>query len=75
MDNLNTNPDTWEGLLNNFIIWVAKDPWTFLTYVVAFLAPFMLISAILSWKLSKAIEKQEKGAKRRKSPRKAVKKD
>ena len=25
---LNTDPNTWEGMLNTFIIWVAKDPWT-----------------------------------------------
>ena len=73
---LNTDTETWEGLLNTFIIWVAQDPWTFLGYVGAVLAPLFLISAILSWKLSKSIEKQEKGVKpRRRSPRKSAKAD
>jgi len=74
---LNTDPNTWEGMLNMFIIWVAKDPWTFLGYVGAVLAPLFLISAILSWKLSKTIEKKEKAAARplRRSPRKSAKAD
>lgn len=73
---LNTDPETWEGMLNTFIIWVVKDPWTFLGYVGAVLAPLFLISAILSWKLSKTIEKQEKATKgRRRSPRKSAKAD
>lgn len=73
---LNTDTETWEGMLNAFILWVAKDPWTFLGYVGAVLAPLFLISAILSWKLSKSIEKQEKTAKgRRRSPRKSAKAD
>ena len=72
---LNTDPNTWEGMLNTFIIWVAKDPWTFLGYVAAILTPLFLISAILSWKLSKTIEKKEKAAAAgplRRSPRKKV---
>ena len=71
---LNTDPNTWEGMLNMFIIWVAKDPWTFLGYVAAILTPLFLISAILSWKLSKTIEKKEKAAAGplRRSPRKKV---
>lgn len=73
-NDFNTDTSTWEGMLNSFLIWAAKDPWTFLSYVLMGLAPFFVISAALSWKLSKAIEKQEK-TKRRKSPRKTTKAD
>ena len=27
IEELNTDVNTWEGMLNAFIIWVAKDPW------------------------------------------------
>ena len=60
---------TWEGWMNTFFIWAAKEPWTFLYYVLLCLSPFFLISALLSYKLSKAIEKQEKKTARRRSPR------
>ena len=57
---LNVDTNTWEGMLNSFLIWVAKDPWTFLGYVAVILAPMLLISASLSWKLAKTLEKEEK---------------
>ena len=47
-------------MFNTFMIWVAKDPWTFLGYVAVILAPMLLISACLSWKLAKTLEKEEK---------------
>ena len=56
---LNVDVNTWEGMLNAFLIWVAKDPWTFLGYVAILLAPMLFISACLSWKLAKTLEKQE----------------
>ena len=43
-----------------YLIWAAKDPYNFLFYVLLFLSPFFLVSAILSYKLSKAIEEVEK---------------
>jgi len=76
VDKMNTDASTWEGMLNNFLIWAAKDPWTFLYYVLVGLSPFFAISAFLSYKLSKAIDKQEKAQqKRRRSPRKPQKND
>lgn len=75
IEELNTDVNTWEGMFNAFIIWVVKDPWTFLGYVAIALAPLLLISACLSWKMAKAIEKQEKKAPRRRSPRKSAKAD
>ena len=76
-EKLNTDPDTWEGMLNTFLLWVMQDPWTFLTYVGVILAPLLLISAALSWKMAKTLEKQEKAANkpRRRSPRKTAKMD
>lgn len=76
VDKLNTDTSTWEGMLNSFLIWAAQDPWTFLYYVLLGLSPFFAVSAFLSYKLSKAIDKQEKAhQKRRKSPRKTQKAD
>jgi len=75
---LNVDTSTWEGLMNSFFVWAAKEPWTFLYYVLIFLSPFFLISAFLSHKLSKAIDKQEKAkakAALRRSPRKHNKAD
>jgi hypothetical protein len=63
-------------MFNSFMVWAAKDPWTFLYYVLLGLSPFFAVSAFLSYKLSKAIDKQEKAQqKRRKSPRKHAKSD
>ena len=75
LEPLNTDPDTWEGVLNSFLLWVMSDPVTFLTYVGVILAPLLLISAALSWKMAKALEKQEKAKPRRRSPRKTAKTD
>ena len=30
--------------MNSFFVWAAKEPWTFLYYVLIFLSPFFLIS-------------------------------
>jgi hypothetical protein len=75
IDKMNTDPDTWEGMFNTFMLWVAKDPWTFLGYVAVVLAPLLLISACLSWKMAKTLEKQEKKPVLRRSPRKTAKAD
>lgn len=77
LDGLNLDTSTWEGLANSYFVWAAKEPWTFLYYVLLFLSPFFLVSAYLSHKLSKAIDKQEKkeAVKRRRSPRKHNKAD
>ena len=44
---------TMSGYVNRFLLWAARDPYDFLFYVLAGLAPFFVISSILSWKLSK----------------------
>ena len=77
VEKLNLDMETWEGMFNNFIVWVAKDPWTFLGYLAIILAPMLLISACLSWQMAKTLEKQEKkqNPPRRRSPRKTAKAD
>jgi len=57
---LNLDESTWEGWFNSFILWTAQNPWQFLTNVLLCLSPFFLISLILSWKLSKALEEERK---------------
>ena len=49
---------SWEGALNSFLLWAAREPYTFLLYVLIGLSPFLCISAILSYKLSKELKKQ-----------------
>jgi len=77
IEQLNLDTETWVGMFNTFIVWVAKDPWTFLAYVAIILAPMLMISACLSWKMAKTLEKQEKSkaVPRRRSPRKTAKAD
>ena len=44
--------------MNSFLLWAAREPYTFLLYVFMGLSPFLCISAILSYKLSKELKKQ-----------------
>lgn len=50
----------WSEKLSEVVIYAAQNPWQFLTNVLLILSPFFAISAFLSWKLMKAIEKEEK---------------
>ena len=59
---------------NAFLMWAAREPYTFLFYVLAFLSPFFAFSAFLSWKLSKALERQEREMNRRRAVSRARKK-
>lgn len=45
--------------------WAAKSPGEFITYVLLALSPFFLVSAVLSWKLAKHLEAEEKRKKQR----------
>ena len=58
VEKLNVDVNTWEGMLNTFLIWVVKDPWTFLGYVAMILAPMLLISACLSWRLGMVLQEK-----------------
>jgi len=62
---LNTDPSTWEGWLNSYLVWASTEPWTFLTYVMMLLSPCFCISAVLSWRLGKQIENQQKKQRRK----------
>lgn len=62
---LNLDASTWEGWLNSIILYAAQNPWDFLYYVLLFLSPFFLLSVFLSMKLARALEAQEKDAKRK----------
>lgn len=50
----------WKEWVDYFIRWAAESPMEFIYYVLLCLSPFLLISAILSWKLAKHIEAEEK---------------
>lgn len=62
---LNLDTTTWDGWFNSLLIYAAQNPLDFLYYMLLFLSPFFLISVFLSMKLAKAIEAQEKEAKRK----------
>lgn len=62
---LNLDPATWEGWVNTQLVWATREPWTFLYYVLLLLSPFFCVSAFLSWRLGKQIEKQERKRKKK----------
>lgn len=49
----------WSKLFAELLVYAAENPWQFLYYVLLILSPFFLLSAFLSWKLAKAIEKEK----------------
>ncbi|XP_055343129.1 small integral membrane protein 15-like [Paramacrobiotus metropolitanus] len=52
--------------------WIEKNPTTFIYYVILILSPFLLVSAFLSWKLSKEMQKEAKEKKQKESRTKAI---
>ncbi len=50
----------FEEQFSAIMVYAASNPSEFLFYVLLVLSPFFAVSAYLSWKLSKAIEKEEK---------------
>ena len=53
------------GWFHQLVIYAATNPWDFCWYLLIALSPLFCISAVLSWKLAKAIEAQEKEKNRR----------
>ncbi|CAG0881922.1 unnamed protein product [Darwinula stevensoni] len=49
----------------NLLIFAARNPYTFLFYILLCLTPFFMVSAFLSFKLMKAIEARDKEQQRR----------
>ncbi|CAH8453468.1 unnamed protein product [Schistosoma turkestanicum] len=56
-------PEDWSGWFSfmslKFILYVAKNPWEFLTSVLIIVTPLMLICAYCSYKLAKELKRQE----------------
>ncbi|OQR74720.1 UPF0542 protein C5orf43-like [Tropilaelaps mercedesae] len=48
---------TW---LQPLVEYASHNPWEFLKYVMLILSPFLCLSALLSWKLAKQLEKEER---------------
>ncbi|XP_023330743.1 small integral membrane protein 15 [Eurytemora carolleeae] len=57
------------GWIESLLIYAAREPFSFLYYVLLMLSPLFCLSAYLSWKLSQQIEKKEQ--KRRKKIKKS----
>eukprot|EP00088_Acartia_fossae_P050326 TRINITY_DN5632_c0_g1_i1.p1 TRINITY_DN5632_c0_g1~~TRINITY_DN5632_c0_g1_i1.p1 ORF type:complete len:131 (+),score=41.44 TRINITY_DN5632_c0_g1_i1:45-437(+) len=53
------------GWLDDLLVWAAKEPLSFLYYVLLGLSPLFLVSAGLSWKLCKDIERKEQKRKKK----------
>jgi len=53
--------------------YAALNPWQFIYYVLLCLSPLFLISAVLSWKLAKHIEAEEKQRKMEERRKNAIK--
>lgn len=64
---LNLDSTTWEGWLNQLVVWTAHNPLEFLYYVLLGLSPFIVLSLVLSWKLAKTLEKENKKKAKRES--------
>ncbi|VDN12984.1 unnamed protein product [Dibothriocephalus latus] len=73
LDNI-AAPQDWVGWLSymclKWAVFAAEDPWGFVGYVMMVVGPLFLISAILSWKLAKLLEK-EAAEKKQKARREA----
>uniref|UniRef100_A0A915HL32 Small integral membrane protein 15 n=1 Tax=Romanomermis culicivorax TaxID=13658 RepID=A0A915HL32_ROMCU len=52
--------DYWQRKLAELMIYAANNPLQFLFNVLIILSPFFAISAFLSWKLMRAIDKEQK---------------
>ncbi|GAB6022549.1 hypothetical protein CHUAL_006655 [Chamberlinius hualienensis] len=55
----------WKEWLDSIVLFAAKNPGTFLYYVLLTLSPLFLLSAVLSWKLAKHLEKEEREKKKK----------
>lgn len=55
----------WKEWLDSIVQWAAESPWEFIYYVLLGLSPFFLASAILSWKLAKHLEAEERKNKKK----------
>jgi len=51
--------------MDSVVLYAAQNPWQFIYYILLVLSPFFFISAMLSWKLAKHIEQQEKDKKKK----------
>ncbi|GAV03819.1 hypothetical protein RvY_14195 [Ramazzottius varieornatus] len=61
-----------EDLFRSWLQWIEKNPTTFIYYIILLLTPFLGISAFLSWKLSKEVQKEAKAKKNKDSRTKAI---
>ncbi|OQV21732.1 hypothetical protein BV898_04310 [Hypsibius exemplaris] len=61
-----------EQLFRQTLQWIEANPTTFVYYVILILTPFLAISAFLSWKLSKEMQKEAKEKKQKESRTKAI---
>ncbi|VIO94989.1 Uncharacterized protein BM_BM17577 [Brugia malayi] len=59
--------DYLSKLLVSLVLWITDDPGSFFMILLLFIAPFLLITVILSWKLHKAIKMEKKRKKLQKN--------
>ena len=51
---------TWQGWADSIVYWAATEPYDFLFKVLLCLSPLFFISSLLSFKLAKALDKENK---------------
>lgn len=61
MSKLQAIQEAWQQWVEFVFKYAQEDPRSFILIVMAVLAPLFLLSAFLSWKLHKQIEKEGKG--------------
>lgn len=64
----------WRERMIELVKYAALNPWEFVYYIILLLSPFFLISAILSYKLAKQIEAEEKRKKKEERRKKNIQK-
>jgi len=64
-------PPEW---LIDFLIWVGRNPWEFVTTLFLILSPLFLATGYLAWRLSKMIAKKEQEEKKAQKRNKSIKK-
>ncbi|GMR36047.1 hypothetical protein PMAYCL1PPCAC_06242, partial [Pristionchus mayeri] len=57
--------DEVKDLVAQLIVFIAKDPIQSVQYLVLLLTPLLVLAAVFSWRLQKALQKKEKEAKRK----------
>ncbi|GMS83760.1 hypothetical protein PENTCL1PPCAC_5935, partial [Pristionchus entomophagus] len=57
--------DELKDLAAQLIVFIAKDPLQSIQYFILIVTPLLIVAAVFSWRLQKALQKKEKESKRK----------